>query len=56
MLPKKSLIKTSTLQKASFEIKRTPKDYGDTYYLVVVAEDKWITKSSDFIESTDVEN
>ncbi|MFW5889720.1 MAG: S8 family peptidase [Bacillota bacterium] len=54
--PKKSLIKTSTLQKASFCMKRTPKDYGDTYYLVVIAKDNWLENSADYMPSIQKEN
>lgn len=54
--PKTGVIKNSTLQKATFEIKRTPKEYGNCYYLIVVSQDKWITNSAEFIETTDEEN
>jgi len=54
--PKKTLIKTSTLQKASFRMIQAPSDYGNTYYLIVTAKDNWLTNSSDYMASIEKED
>jgi hypothetical protein len=47
MDPKPSVRESSTLQRATFKMRRPPKtDYGDTYYLVVRCEKKWAKDES----------
>ncbi len=41
MIPKPTQREASTLQKATFTMRRKPENYGDTYFLVVRCQAKW---------------